>query len=231
MAKERGDIIVATLPCGFPTVRGQKFELVSYKIQHQESHQHNLELNRTRWHVITAINPNYSLLRVGDFIDKDKGEWRVDVLELVFLPVDVELIKSIPLSCSWARDRIVCHFATNRELPVKTAYHFIQQKKTQNILEGSDSKGGKSWSVAVNCTSQNQVTCIEMLFLCITYYGRLARRILNFAIRCSVCDAFVETDEQLTEDQWANFVVITWSAWNTRNKYLFEEGFSMDTKV
>jgi len=52
MMKEIGDIMVATLPCGFLTVRGQKFKLVPYKIQHHESHQHNLELNRTKWHAV-----------------------------------------------------------------------------------------------------------------------------------------------------------------------------------
>jgi len=65
--------------------------------------------------VITPFNLNYSLLCVGDFIDRDKGDWRVDMLELLFLPVDVELIKCIPLSCSWPCDHIVWHYATHGE--------------------------------------------------------------------------------------------------------------------
>ena len=47
------------------------------------------------------------------------------MLELIFLPVGVEIINQIPLSVSWTDDRVVWHYSNNGELTVKSAYHFI----------------------------------------------------------------------------------------------------------
>ncbi|KAJ8453270.1 hypothetical protein Cgig2_008154 [Carnegiea gigantea] len=134
--------------------------------------------------------------RLGDFIDRDRGEWRVDMLELVFLSVDVELIKRIPLSVSWPKDRIVWHYSTNGELTVRSAYHFIQHKKCMNTPQisgiGAREKWLDVWKLRVppwiklfawrSCTSA------------LLTAGRLAKRIPNSAMQCGVCGAVEETD-------------------------------------
>ncbi|KAJ8422640.1 hypothetical protein Cgig2_000446 [Carnegiea gigantea] len=48
--------------------------------------------------VVTPYNLHFSLLRVGDLIDSEQRTWREDMVNAIFLPVDAEIIKLIPLS-------------------------------------------------------------------------------------------------------------------------------------
>ena len=46
-----------------------------------------------------------------------------------------------------------------------------------------------------------------------------------------VWDVFFFAKERLEFDQWGEFLAIAWCMWNTRNKYLFKHGFSIDVNV
>lgn len=93
--------------------------------------------------MITPYNAKCSLLRVGDLINKDIGEWRMNMLEKVFLVVDVDAIKHISLSCTWLIDRLVWHFSPNGELLVSSTYHLIQQCKGKDSSQSSMTNGQK----------------------------------------------------------------------------------------
>jgi len=63
-----------------------------------------------------------SLLRVADLIDRDTGEWRSGMIDHIFLPVDVDIIKSIPLCNSCSCEWIMWHYSTDGNFSVKSAY-------------------------------------------------------------------------------------------------------------
>ena len=84
--------------------------------------------------VITPFNPHFALLQVGNLINRDTAKWNLEMLDKVFLPIDVEVIKDIPLSNAWPPDRVG---SPNGELTVKLAYHFIRRRCAQNAPGGS----------------------------------------------------------------------------------------------
>jgi len=57
-------------------------------------------------------------------VDWDDVGWKESILKEVFLPLDVDLIKSIPLSLNWPSDRVEWHCAANGELYVKLAFYY-----------------------------------------------------------------------------------------------------------
>ena len=63
--------------------------------------------------VITPFNPLFSLFRVGDIIDRDRGSWNVNMFNEVSLPVDVDSIVKILLS--WVFLAWISKWATNDE--------------------------------------------------------------------------------------------------------------------
>ena len=56
--------------------------------------------------VIVPFNPHFALLNVGDLIDREVGDWNHAMLDSVFSPMDVEVIKAIALCMFWPRDRL-----------------------------------------------------------------------------------------------------------------------------
>lgn len=88
--------------------------------------------------VITPFNPQTALIRVGDLIDRDLGEWRVDMVDSIFLPIDVDVIKSIPLSTDWPPDRLTWHYSVTGSFTVKSAYYLIQEVKNGNTPASSN---------------------------------------------------------------------------------------------
>lgn len=146
--------------------------------------------------VITPFNPQFSLLRVGDFIDRDNGSWKEDMVNLAFLPVDAEIIMNIPLSLNFPPDRLIWHFSSNGELTVKSAYHFILQRKRGEVPQSSTCTlrcGWKFiWSLAI--PPRMRMFAWRVCAGALPSAARLAHRIPNFAMKCSVCGAMEETD-------------------------------------
>jgi len=103
--------------------------------------------------VITPHNPSLSLLRVAKLTDRDRGAWREDMIDAVFLAVDTELIKQIPLCTVWPRGRVMWHFSTSGVFIVRTACHAITRHWGEAIPIGSSSNQqvfwNKLWSLVV----------------------------------------------------------------------------------
>lgn len=75
---------------------------------------------------------------MGDFIDRDRGSRNVNMLNEIFLPIDVDSIVKIPLSEGWQADRVVWHGSSKGQLTVKLAYHLIKQRsgsQTQVVVQ------------------------------------------------------------------------------------------------
>jgi len=77
------------------------------------------------------------LLRVANLIDRDRGEWNMDMVNSIFLPVDTEAVSSIPLCSSWPSDRLTWNFSSSGELTMKSTYHLILQCQNHNTVASS----------------------------------------------------------------------------------------------
>ncbi|XP_051209407.1 uncharacterized mitochondrial protein AtMg00310-like [Lolium perenne] len=91
-------------------------------------------------------------MRVSDFIDATMAKWSTELLSEWFIPMDVEVIRSIPLSTRSMEDRWAWHYDKNGVLTVRSMYRLLVQTKRhrEDWLEGrsapSDSVGeSKAW--------------------------------------------------------------------------------------
>jgi ribonuclease HI len=91
-------------------------------------------------------------LMVSAFIDDTSAVWKKELLEEYFLPMDVEVIMSIPLSTRRLEDRWAWHYEKSGILTVRSVYRLLVQtkKRREDWLEGrSASSGtaaeGKAW--------------------------------------------------------------------------------------
>ena len=146
--------------------------------------------------VITPFNPHFALLRVGDLINKDTAEWNLEMLHKVFLPIDVEVIKDIPLSNAWPPNRVIWHGSPNGELTVKLAYHFIRQMCAQNAPSGSTYDLEKHWQALweMDVPPRIRLFAWRVCVGALPSAYRLGSRIPSFSMCCSMCGASMETD-------------------------------------
>ena len=59
---------------------------------------------------------------LSDLIDTGTTRWKTEVIDSLFIPHEVELIKSIPLSATLPADKIVWAETTNGNFTVRSAY-------------------------------------------------------------------------------------------------------------
>ena len=72
-----------------------------------------------------VVSPRQFLLantRVSELISQDSGAWKHQVLDVIFLPHEAELIKSIPLSVQLPKDKLIWAGNNNGKFSVKSAY-------------------------------------------------------------------------------------------------------------
>ena len=63
--------------------------------------------------------------KVSELIDPMTLTWNLQVVEAHFLPMDQELIRSIPLSGRWQEDFWAWHYERTRVFTVKSAYQML----------------------------------------------------------------------------------------------------------
>ena len=63
--------------------------------------------------------------RVADLIDSNTAKWKNEVLDSLFLPYEVDLIKSIPLSATLPANKLVWVVTNNGIFTVGNAYKLI----------------------------------------------------------------------------------------------------------
>jgi hypothetical protein len=68
-------------------------------------------------------------LQVAAFIDNTTATWKSDILQECFIPMDVEVIQSIPLSTQRMEDFWAWHYEKNGVPTVRSVYRLLVETK------------------------------------------------------------------------------------------------------
>ncbi|XP_035543621.1 uncharacterized protein LOC118347698 [Juglans regia] len=96
--------------------------------------------------------------KVEELIDKQKGEWREDLIRTMFSFNEAEQILSIPLSRGLVQDKLFWGSSKIGEFSVGSAY-FLQLDRLKSLQGESSREGSKDekWSIIWNLTVPNSV--------------------------------------------------------------------------
>jgi hypothetical protein len=88
-----------------------------------------------RPYVSKIVNPPE---KVSELIEPALGQWNVEKLNLVFLPMDVEVIREIPISTRVQGDFWAWHFEMMGMFSVRSAYRMLIsiKKRREDWLDG-----------------------------------------------------------------------------------------------
>jgi hypothetical protein len=107
----------------------------------------------TRLRPVAAIGTVHRPTMVSELIEQTEGEWKEDMLTMHFLPMDIEVIKSIPLSTVNQSDTWAWHFEKTGLFSVRSAYRLLVSTKKcrEDWLAGrpassSSSTERKAWT-------------------------------------------------------------------------------------
>ena len=81
-------------------------------------------------------------IRVRELMNKDEACWKSEVLTTLFLPHEVDVIRSIPLCARLPEDKLIWAFSSNDLFSVRSAYYgALEMGQPENY--GSCSEGSK----------------------------------------------------------------------------------------
>ena len=81
---------------------------------------------------------------VGELIDHENVRWKPDVLVALFLPYEVDIIQSIPLSSCFSEDKLVWTESPNGKFSVHSAY-VVATRLSSNPNSGISSNISLVW--------------------------------------------------------------------------------------
>lgn len=80
-------------------------------------------------------------IRVRELINKDEACWKSEVLTTLFLPHEVDVIRSIPLGARLPEDKLIWALSSNGLFSVRSAYYGAlemgQPENYESCSEGS----------------------------------------------------------------------------------------------
>ncbi|KAJ8452772.1 hypothetical protein Cgig2_005108 [Carnegiea gigantea] len=150
--------------------------------------------------------------QVTDFIDHDSGSWRNDMIDNVLLPVDGEIVKSIPLCNHWPRDRIMWHHANNGKFSVRSACRMIRELKHRLVSSPSPATATAFWKKlwTLQLPPKKKMCAWRAASKALPSKVGVARRVLGVSSMCDICGDWGETDChalfecRLARELWVN---------------------------
>ena len=99
--------------------------------------------------MVTPCSIMSTMATVDNLIDPTTRSWRVPMIDHVFLPHEVEIIKSIPLSNRAVQGIQIWAYTNTGEYLVTSAYKMIQtqQLRSSHGQSSNHSQSNKSWKV------------------------------------------------------------------------------------
>ena len=140
---------------------------------------------------------------VDNLIDPTTRSWQVPMIDHVFLPHEVEIIKSLPLSNSVVQDIQIWAYINTGEYSVKSAYKMIQtqQLRSSHVQSSNHSQSNKIWKAIWAVKVCNKIknfiwrACRDIL----PTKANLTRRkvFIYFYAGCECCEGGVESTDHI----------------------------------
>lgn len=158
----------------------------------------------TTFRVITTKPTGCVLTRVQELIREDTRKWDLPLLATVFLPPDVEVIRSIPLSIRRTTDTLIWHFDKKGSFSVKSAYKlaFAEYGARTAASTSSGDGFGAGWNTLWKAKVQGKIklfwwrVCRGIL----PTKAALHKRKVPMETSCVFCGAEVETSLHILRD-------------------------------
>ena len=170
--------------------------------------------------VVTPCSTMSSMATVDNLIDPITRSWCVSMIDHVFLPYEVEVIKSIPLSNRAVQDIQIWAYTNTGEYSVKSAYKMIQTQQLRSSRGQSSnySQCNKIWKATWAAKVCNKIkTFIWRAYRDILPTKvNLTRRKILLDARCDCCEVGVEsTDHILLSCTYSDMVWKSTCLWGT----------------
>ncbi|KAL2939333.1 hypothetical protein RDABS01_000165 [Bienertia sinuspersici] len=107
------------------------------KLEHWDKKTYRLVPRRIKW------------LKMALLIDTERGCWREDVLREVFLPIDIERIRNVPISARFPEDVMYWKGSNDGVFRVREAYRWAIMEDQAACSNGSDPIWAKIWKLKV----------------------------------------------------------------------------------
>lgn len=149
----------------------------------------------TSYYIQSPISQLHEEARVADLVDHTNHSWKSDLINQLFIPDDVKVISTIPLSIIDRDDKLVWFIAKNGLFSIKSAYHFYHSMFISSRGETSTNRIPKqAWTTIWKLFAFNR-TKIFIWRACKeippTYQNLAKMRIINVDL-CPICHQCVE---------------------------------------
>lgn len=84
--------------------------------------------------ILSPLVDSFELAREEDLIDSVSKQWRSSLLQGLFNPHEVDLIKSIPLCRSYSYDRLIWPYTSSGQYKMQSGYGFLANENTNNSI-------------------------------------------------------------------------------------------------
>ncbi|KAJ8421864.1 hypothetical protein Cgig2_009349 [Carnegiea gigantea] len=123
----------------------QQFGTQSDALSHKQLLQQIRKCRQPTMFMVIMPKPSHMpSVRVFDLIDHDNACWRGNLIREYFLPVDAEVILTVPLCASWSHDKLIWRYSPDGAFSVQSAYHMIMMSRTLGS-EGSSHAKHDEW--------------------------------------------------------------------------------------
>ncbi|VVA37427.1 PREDICTED: reverse mRNAase, partial [Prunus dulcis] len=154
---------------------------------------------------IFSPKPEHSAItKVSDLIHGDSREWNAPLLQNVFFPEEVMLIRSIPLSLRLTPDMLVWHYDKKGMFTVKSAYHVARSlhSSTGRASSSNSDAVARNWSLLWKAFVPARVKIFwwRVISGILPTKANLARKKVSLDEECMLCAGPVESSIHILRD-------------------------------
>lgn len=96
--------------------------------------------------IMSPIVLGFEDAKVSDLINPVPRKWEEHLLQGLFIPQEVELIKSIPLCHAFIEDKLKWPFTPTGQYIVKSGYNFLAKKNSAHPYGDNSSRDKRIWN-------------------------------------------------------------------------------------
>lgn len=171
--------------------------------------QDNLLPHTEHKNIFTPPIENGTEQLVSTLIDQEWRIWKQDLIDEIFLPIDIPLITGIPLTRRHIPDALIWPHTKNGAYSVRSGYHWLRERQLIDKATPSTSsiKWHKLWKLCI--PPKMKIFFWRLLHSALPYNMNLQRRGITLPANCSTCEN--------SEDLFHVFIGCAWAtvAWFT----------------